>query len=193
MIASGDEHQDVAPVEAPGVIAGRPRLSGEATTVVAALIPFACALAIARFGFEGRALVVAMTAGVLLVLAAIDLEHRILPNRIVLPAIGVVLVAQILFFSDRAAEWILAGIASAVFIAAPRLIRRDAMGMGDVKLAALLGVALGWSVFSAIIVGCLAIVPVAGWMLFRDTPIKGATLPFGPFLAFGTLVMLFTS
>ena len=72
-------------------------------------------------------------------------------------------------------------------------MRRDGLGMGDIKLALLLGVAVGWDVFSAILIGCLSIIPVALWMFHRDGSIKGATLPFGPFLAFGTLVILFTS
>lgn len=150
-------------------------------------------LAFAAFGLSARAVVTAVTAAVLVALAAIDIEHRVLPNRIVLPAIVVILALQIGFFPDRALEWPLAGLAAAAFLALPLIIRRDAMGMGDIKLALLLGVATGWSVFGAIVIGCLAIVPIAIWMLFRDRSIRGATLPFGPFLAFGTLVVLFTS
>ena len=150
-------------------------------------------LAFAALGFNEAALVAAITATVLVALTAIDIEHRVLPNRIVLPAIVVVLAAQISFFPERALEWPLAGLAAAAFLALPLIIRRDAMGMGDIKLAILLGAATGWSVFGAIVIGCLSIIPVAGWMLFREGSIKGATLPFGPFLAFGTLVILFTS
>ena len=150
-------------------------------------------LAFAAFGLSGQAVVTAVTAAVLVALAAIDIEHRVLPNRVVLPATVVILALQIGFFPEAALEWLLAGLAAAAFLALPLLIRRDAMGMGDIKLAVLLGVATGWSVFGAIVIGCLAIVPIAIWMLFRERSIKGATLPFGPFLAFGTLVILFTS
>ena len=145
------------------------------------------------FGLEPKAFIAAFAASALAVLAAIDIEHRLLPNRIIFPALGVVLAAQIAVEPDRALEWILAGPAAAVFLALPLIIRRDAMGFGDLKLALLLGAIVGWQVFGAILVGCFAMVPFALAMLVRDKSIKGATLPFGPFLAFGTLLVLFTS
>ncbi len=150
-------------------------------------------LAVATFGLDGRALVAAIASVVLTVLAAIDIEHRILPNRIVLPATAVLLALQVAFFPDRALEWVLASLAAAAFLALPLVVRRDAMGMGDIKLALLLGTIVGWKVFTAIVVGCLAIVPIALWMRVRHGSIRNATLPFGPFLAFGTLLILFTS
>jgi leader peptidase (prepilin peptidase)/N-methyltransferase len=111
----------------------------------------------------------------------------------VLPAIAVILVLQLAFFPDRALEWLLAGPAAAAFLALPLLVRRDAMGLGDIKLAVLLGVATGWAVFGAMVVGCLAMVPAALWLLRRDGSIRNATLPFGPFLALGTLLILYTA
>ena len=161
------------------------------------LVPVFCIglplLAVGAFGLERQALIAAIASVVLTVLAAIDIEHRILPNRIVLPATVVLLALQLVFFPGDALEWLLAGPAAAAFLAAPLIVRRDAMGMGDIKLAVLLGTIVGWHVFGAIVVGCFAIVPIALWMRFRQGSIKGATLPFGPFLAFGTLVILFTS
>jgi leader peptidase (prepilin peptidase)/N-methyltransferase len=150
-------------------------------------------LAFAALGFGGQGLVAAVTSAVLVALAAIDIEQRILPNRILLPAIAVILVLQLAFFPDSALEWLLAGPAAAAFLALPLLVRRDAMGLGDVKLAVLLGVATGWAVFGAIVLGCLAMVPAALWLLRRDGSIRNATLPFGPFLALGTLLILYTS
>ena len=150
-------------------------------------------LAVGVFGFEGQTLVAAVASVVLTVLAAIDIEHRVLPNRIVVPATVGVLALQLLFHSGDALEWLLAGPAAAAFLALPLIFNREAMGMGDIKLAVLLGTIVGWDVFGAIVLGCLAIVPIALWMRVRQGSIKGATLPFGPFLAFGTLVILFTS
>ncbi len=162
-----------------------------------ALVPVFCIglplLAVGAFGLERQALIAAVASVVLTVLAAIDLEHRILPNRIVLPATAVLLALQLILFPGDWLQWLLAGPAAAAFLALPLIVRRDAMGMGDIKLAVLLGTIVGWDVFGAIVVGCLAIVPIALWMRVREGSIKGATLPFGPFLAFGTLVILFTS
>ncbi len=161
------------------------------------LVPVFCVglplLALGVFGFERQALIAALASVVLTLLAAIDIEHRILPNRIVLPATAVLLALQLIFFPGDWLQWLLAGPAAAAFLAAPLIFRRDAMGMGDIKLAVLLGTIVGWNVFGAIVIGCFAIVPIALWMRVRQGSIKGATLPFGPFLAFGTLVILFTS
>ncbi len=161
--------------------------------LLGATIAMLIVVSFVTFGFEPKAFIAAFAASALAVLAAIDIEHRLLPNRILFPALAVVLVAQVGFYPDRAVEWLLAGLAAATFLALPLIIRRDAMGMGDVKLALLLGAVVGWKVFVAIVIGCFAMLPFAVLLLVRDRSIKGATLPFGPFLAFGTLLILFTS
>ncbi len=150
-------------------------------------------LSFAIFGFEPKGAIAAFASVALAVLAAIDIEHRLLPNRILFPALVIVVAAQLAAFPDDALQWLLAGPAAAAFLALPLVIRRDAMGMGDIKLALLLGAIVGWPVFYAIMVGCIAMVPFAILLLSRQGSIKGATLPFGPFLAFGTLLILFTS
>jgi leader peptidase (prepilin peptidase)/N-methyltransferase len=185
-----------APTADDTAVQERPRglaLLGDLRDGAAVLVVVAIALSVAVFGSSGQALVTAVTASTLVVLAAIDIEHRILPNRIVLPATAAVLVLQLAFFPEDAVEWLLAGPAAAAFLALPLLARKGGVGGGDIKLALLMGAAVGWQVFAAILVGCLAIVPVALWMLVRKGSIRGATLPFGPFLAFGTLAILFTS
>lgn len=148
-------------------------------------------LAFGIFGFGGEGLIAAIAAGVLTILAAIDIEHRMLPNRIVLPSTALLLALQLAFFPEHALEWALAGLAAAAFLGLPLIFRRDAMGMGDIKLALLLGTIVGWQVFGAIVIGCFAMLPFALVMRLRDGSIRGATLPFGPFLAFGTLLVLF--
>jgi leader peptidase (prepilin peptidase)/N-methyltransferase len=159
--------------------------------LVAAAIVVVILASFAIFGLEPRAFIAAIGATVLVVLAAIDIEHRLLPNRIIAPAFVVLLAAQLVFYPDRALEWLLAGPAAAAFLALPLLFRRDAMGMGDIKLVVLLGVIVGWGVFTAIVIACLAMLPFALMIRLRDGSIRGATLPFGPFLAFGTLLVLF--
>ncbi len=174
-----------APVAASPSIPRHPLLG--ATIVVLVVVSFAV------FGFEPKTFIAAFAAGTLVVLAAVDIEHRVLPNRILFPSLVVVLAAQLIVFPEQATEWLLAGLAAAAFLALPLLIRRDAMGMGDIKLALLLGAIVGWGVFVAIVLGCVAMLPFALYLRLRDGSIKDATLPFGPFLAFGTLVILFTS
>lgn len=75
----------------------------------------------------------------------------------------------------------------------PLALNPKAMGMGDVKLGLLLGGALGTAVLDALLIGFLAIVPVALALLARHgSAARRATLPLGPFLAFGAIVVLLT-
>jgi prepilin signal peptidase PulO-like enzyme (type II secretory pathway) len=139
-----------------------------------------------------HALVAALTGVTLVVISAIDIERGIIPNRIVLPATAIVLVAQIALFPDRAGEWALAAILAALFFLVPNVLSRKLMGMGDVKLALLLGAALGWQVAGAVVLACLCVFPVALVTLARGgLAARKATIPFGPFLSLGALIMLF--
>ena len=146
----------------------------------------------ARFGLSAHALVGAILAVALVLLTAIDLDCRLLPDAIVLPTLAVVLVLQIAFYPDHALEWVLAALAAALFFFVPFLIYPAGMGMGDVKLAALLGAALGKSVAAAIAVGLLAGGAFALLVIAREgVGARKKAIPFGPFLAFGGLVVLF--
>src|SRR4029453_14540640 len=96
-----------------------------------------------KFGFGGEALVSAIFAGVLVVLTAIDIERRIVPNPIVLPATAVVLAGQLLLNPDRWLEFVLATVGAGLFLFLPRLLYPAGMGLGDRKPALLLGGGLG--------------------------------------------------
>jgi leader peptidase (prepilin peptidase) / N-methyltransferase len=148
----------------------------------------------ARFGISGHAVVGAIFAVALVLLTAIDLDRRLLPNVIVLPTLAVVLILQIAFYPDRTLEWVLAALAAAVFFIIPMLVYPAGMGMGDVKLAALLGAALGKAVAAAIFAGLLAAGAVALVVLAREGfGARKKAIAFGPFLAFGGLLVLFLS
>jgi len=122
--------------------------------------------------------------------SAIDIEHRIVPNRIVLPATAVVLVAQLLL--EPSLEWPVAALGASGFLLAAALAYPKGMGMGDVKLALLLGAMLGWTVAVALLVGLVAAaVPALVIVARRGRAARGVGIPFAPFLAFGALVALF--
>ena len=155
------------------------------TAVALAAIAFAC------YPIGGRAVLAAFFAAVLVVLAATDLERRIIPNRIVLPAAAIVLITHLAITPSRAVELILAPLAAALFLLLPNLLNSSAMGMGDVKLALLLGAGLGWGVIGALLVGFLSTLPIAIAILARGgAAARKQTIPLGPFLAFGGLVVL---
>jgi leader peptidase (prepilin peptidase)/N-methyltransferase len=158
-----------------------------AVEALTALLVAACAL---RFGPTPDALVAAGFCTVLVVVSAIDVEHRIVPNRIVLPAAGVAVVAQTILHPG--AEWVLAALGASGFLLAAALAYPKGMGMGDVKLALLLGAVLGRNVSVALMVGCLAaLVPAAALALRHGSRARKIAIPFAPFLAFGAVVALF--
>jgi leader peptidase (prepilin peptidase) / N-methyltransferase len=145
-----------------------------------------------RFGLSGRAIVEAVFAVVLVLLTAIDLQRRLIPNVIVLPTLVAVLAAQIALSPDRAPEWVIASAAAALFFFVPLLIYPAGMGMGDVKLAALLGAALGKAVILAVIAGLFTAGAFGVLILVREgVASRKKSIAFGPFLAFGGLLALF--
>jgi leader peptidase (prepilin peptidase)/N-methyltransferase len=145
-----------------------------------------------RFGVSGRAFVAAFVVAVLAVVSAYDLEQGIIPNRIVLPAAAVVLAARIALAPGQTVEWVVAAAAAAGFLLLAHLVYPAGMGMGDVKLALLLGVALGWFVVLALFLGSLAAGLVGVVFIVREgAAARKKALPFGPFLALGAVVALF--
>jgi leader peptidase (prepilin peptidase)/N-methyltransferase len=145
----------------------------------------------ARFGLSAHAFVGAILAVSLVLLTVIDLDRRLLPDAIVLPALAVVLILQIAFYPDHALEWVLAALAAGLFFFIPLLVYPAGMGMGDVKLAVLLGAALGKTVAAAIFAGLLAAALVGLFVLAREgLSARKKTIPFGPFLALGGILAL---
>jgi leader peptidase (prepilin peptidase) / N-methyltransferase len=160
-----------------------------AVELATALLVATCFL---QWGWWGRALVNAYFCAALVVLSAIDAERRILPDLIVLPSFVVVLAANIVLEPDRALEWIAAPLGASLFLFLALLAYPKGMGMGDVKLALLLGAALGKAVSVGMMVGMLSAL-VFSTVLFAQYGMKARKMyiPFGPFLAFGALVALF--
>jgi leader peptidase (prepilin peptidase) / N-methyltransferase len=158
-----------------------------AVELVTALLVAGCVLA---FGLTAEALVAAFFCAVLVAVSAIDLEHRIIPNRIVIPATVFVLVANTL--RDLGAEWAVAAVGASGFLFAAALVYPAGMGMGDVKLALLMGAALGKTVPVALMVGMLAaMIPGLVLIARHGTKARKMGIPFGPFLALGSVVALF--
>jgi leader peptidase (prepilin peptidase)/N-methyltransferase len=185
---------DNVPLVSYAVLRGRCRRCGvriplryPAVELVTALLVAACVLA---FGVAFEALVAAFFCAVLVTVSAIDLEHRIIPNRIVLPAAAIVLVAQTAL--EPSLEWALAALGCSLFLFLAVLAYPAGMGMGDVKLALLLGAALGRTAPVALMVGMLAaLVPVVFLFAVHGMGARKMAIPFGPFLALGGVVALF--
>lgn len=186
--------RDNVPVVSWLLLRGRCRACGvrisplyPAVELATALLVAACVLA---FGLSGKTLVAAFFCVVLVAVSAIDLTHRIIPNRIVLPAFVVVLVAQTLL--EPSPQWALGALAASGFLFLAVLAYPAGMGMGDVKLCLLMGAALGKLVPVALMVGMLAALLPAVLLLARHgSKARKMGIPFGPFLALGSVVALF--
>ena len=125
--------------------------------------------------------------------ALIDLEYKIIPNQ--LTAIGAVLAVLLGVALDPSGEpaRLIAGAAAGGFLLAAALAYPAGMGMGDVKLAGVLGLALGAAVAPAILVALLSGVLFGALVMARRGVRDGrkSAVPFGPFLAFGALFAVF--
>jgi leader peptidase (prepilin peptidase) / N-methyltransferase len=142
------------------------------------------------FGLSGKAFVAAFFCAVLVTVSATDLSHRIVPNVVVLPAAAVVLAAMTLL--EPSAEWALGGFGASFFLFLAAFAYPQGMGMGDVKLALLLGAMLGRTVPVALMVGMLAaLVPSVVLLARHGRAARKMGIPFAPFLAFGGVVALF--
>jgi len=144
------------------------------------------------FGLTADAFLAAFFVSVLVVLSAIDVERRILPDKIVLPSAAVVLAAQVALHPGQAVEWVAASLGASLFLFLALLVYPRGMGMGDVKLCLLLGAMLGWNVAVALMLGMLAaLVPAVVLLARHGAAARKMGIPFGPFLALGAVIALF--
>jgi leader peptidase (prepilin peptidase)/N-methyltransferase len=185
---------DLLPVVSYVRLRGRCRACGvriplryPAVELATAVLAAACGLA---FGLTPHALVAAFFCAVLVVLSAIDFERHIIPTRIVVPAFAVVLVAQTA--RDPSPEWALAALCASAFLFTALLVHPSGMGMGDVRLAWLMGAMLGRTVAVALMAGMIAaLLPSIVLFVRHGAAARKMKIPFGPFLAVGSLVALF--
>src|SRR3954454_21143965 len=124
---------------------------------------------------------------VLIAVAGIDLEHRIIPNRILVPAAVWALAAAVIVDVSKLPELLLAGAGAFLALLLAALAYPAGMGMGDVKLAGVMGLYLGLSVVPALLAAFLA-GALVGFGIIAVTGDRKRGVPFGPFLALGGLV-----
>jgi leader peptidase (prepilin peptidase) / N-methyltransferase len=185
---------DNLPIVSYLFLRGRCRSCGETIPWKYPLVELLTALlvgaSVLAFGFSAEAAVASFFCAALVAVSVVDLERRIIPNRIVLPAAAVVLAAQTLLFPSP--EWALAAVGAALFLFLAALAYPAGMGMGDVKLALLLGAMLGRTVPVAMMIAMIAaLVPAVVLLIRHGSAARKMGIPFGPFLAFGGVVALF--
>jgi leader peptidase (prepilin peptidase)/N-methyltransferase len=185
---------DNVPLLSYALLRGRCRSCGAhiplrypAVELVTALLVAGC---VWKFGLTGSAAVAAFFCLALVAVSATDLEHRIIPNRIVVPAGLIVLAANTALHPGP--QWAIGAFGASGFLLAAALAYPSGMGMGDVKLAFLMGAALGKTVPVALFLGVLAaMVPGIVLLARHGRAARKMGVPFGPFLALGSVVALF--
>jgi len=151
----------------------------------------AAAVVLTKHSVDGIVLGLVLVA-VLVPIALIDFDHRIIPNKITLPAAAAAVAIGVALDLKGVPEQLIAGAAAGGFLLAFLLAYPRGMGMGDVKLAVVLGLFLGRSVAVAILAGVLTATLVGVALMARVGVEKGrkTAVPFGPFLALGGVVGL---
>jgi leader peptidase (prepilin peptidase)/N-methyltransferase len=128
---------------------------------------------------------------VLVPITFIDLDHHIIPDRIVLPAAGVGLAYSMLLDPSRWWQYIISGLGAALFLFVIALLWAGGMGMGDVKLALLLGFVLGPQVVVGLFAAFLFGGVVGMALLASRRKTRKDRVAFGPFLSGGAVLSLF--
>jgi leader peptidase (prepilin peptidase)/N-methyltransferase len=156
-------------------------------TAATGILGGACGL---DFGFTLEAAIATFFCVVLVIITRTDFEHRLIPNRVVLPAAVLVLALRTL--DDPSLEWIAAALGAGLVLFLIVFAYPRGMGMGDVKLSTLLGAGLGVSVIVALFLGFIsAFVPAAVLLVRHGSAARKRAIPLGPFLALGGVIALF--
>ena len=154
----------------------------------------ALAVAVVLTQSSTRQLVLGLALVLVLVpVTLIDFDHQIIPNKITLPAALVALVIGAITDPAYLPTQLISGVAAAAFLLVFVLAYPRGMGLGDVKLAGVLGLFLGAAVAVAIMAGVLLGTIVGGVVMARVGVAQGrkTKLPFGPFLAAGGVLAFF--
>jgi leader peptidase (prepilin peptidase)/N-methyltransferase len=186
---------DNVPVLSWLLLRGRCRACGERISPRYPAVELLTALAFIAIvlvnGVDARLALELPFAAMLIAVSEIDLEHRIIPNKILLPAAIWGLAGGAVLRTGDLPELLGAGAGAFTFLLVAALIQPKGMGMGDVKLAGVMGLYLGVSVVPAMLIGFLtgSIVGVAMFARYGMAARKMG-VPFGPFLGFGAFAAL---
>jgi leader peptidase (prepilin peptidase)/N-methyltransferase len=194
--------RDNVPVVSWLLLRGRCRSCGARISPAYPLIELATAAfvvgAAARYERPWQAVIVGLLVSIMPAVAVIDLRHRIIPNRLTEPGLAVALALVAVAWAVGGGTDPLRGALGLVLYGGPfvltSLVAPSAMGMGDGKLAALIGLALGSIGLRYVGVAAGAAIVLGGLGgLFALALGRGrrSRIPFGPFIAAGAVVAAF--
>ena len=151
----------------------------------------------ALFGPTAEGFIYFLLVTILIAVTFIDIDHRIIPDRITLPGIPLFFLAS--FFLPRFTVMdsllgILAGGGSLYLVAwgYHLLTGQEGMGGGDIKLLAMIGAVVGWqgvlfTIFAGSLLGCI----IGFSLMIKNSKGMKLAVPFGPFLSMGAIIYLF--
>ena len=149
------------------------------------------AATLVRFGFNANGVSWAAVQVVLVGLAAYDLATRRLPNVITIPVALAAIGMRVAFERSELREVLIAGVASVLVFGFISFVRPGGLGMGDVKLAGMLGFLLGSAVVPALLLGTiLGGVGAAVLLLAQSRATLRTHIAYGPYLALGGAVAI---
>lgn len=184
---------DNVPVVSWLLLRGRCRSCGARISPRYPLVELATALAfvavVAVRGFDDGLVLELPFVAALIALAAIDYDHRLLPNRVVYPLAAYGVIATLLVDRDDLVENLIAGAGAFLFLLLAVIAYPRGMGMGDVKLAGAMGLFLGLSIVPALLTAFLTGTLVGIVIVAREGAAgRKKAVPFGVFLALGGIV-----
>lgn len=163
---------------------------GAARWIALALALVLAAVTFIHLGEGANAALWALVQVVLVTLAAIDATTHLLPNVLTLPTAAAALILRVAFERSALVEIVIAGVAAFIAFLVLSILTRGGLGMGDVKLSAMLGFLLGYPVFGALALGVVVGgIWSAGLLLTHRAGLRTA-IAYGPFLALGGMVSI---
>jgi leader peptidase (prepilin peptidase)/N-methyltransferase len=195
--------RDNIPVASWLILRGRCRYCGERISIRYPLIEILTGVLFAavgaRFAHSWALPAFLVLTAALIAISAIDLEHFIIPNRIVYP-VGYISVVLLAFAALMEPDWpafgrcLLAGLAAFTFFFVLHLVAPGGMGFGDVRLSFILGMFLGWlgwaDVLGGLFAGFLYGAVIGMVLIVVGRRGRRQHIPFGPFLAAGTMTFV---
>ena len=186
---------DLIPVLSYLLLRGRCRYCGASIPWRLPLVEMATGLLFAflwhRYGPSSQWILATIYTCILIIVFFTDLEHRLVLNQVIYPAIALALLAAPFTPSHSARALLLGGLIGFALLFLIALIRPAGMGMGDVKLAAFIGLIVGFpSILIALFLSFVAGGLVAGWLLLSGVKGRKDPVPFAPFLVAGGMVAM---
>jgi leader peptidase (prepilin peptidase)/N-methyltransferase len=159
--------------------------------IVAAVTAALFAAVTIKIGFQARLAPALLLTALVVPASVIDLRHRIIPNAINFPGAVAVYMTAVIAEPHRWAELLIGGVAAALFLGIAWLIYPAGMGLGDVKMTLMIGLALGRYAGVALFAAfAISLLPSIAVLVLKGPRGRKVSFPFGPFLAFGAMVAI---